>query len=66
MHASDLGRRLADFLARVDALHQLLARAVRQQPDESEFEDAVVLGIQTGGFEVEKNDGTFELEEHAA
>ena len=35
-------------------------------PNECEFEDSVILGVQTGGFEVEKDDGAFKLEEHAA
>jgi hypothetical protein len=40
------------------------AAAVRQQADEREFDDAVVLDVEAGGLEVEEDDGALELEEH--
>ena len=62
--AGDLGGALADFDAGVDALHERFARAVRVHLHERELDDAVVLGVETRGLEVEEDERAGQGEQH--
>ena len=62
----DRGGRLGDRALGIDPLRQDRGAAVRLVTLEAEFDDAVDLGVDSSGFEIEENERTRQLHDHGA